>query len=145
MIPILKWELRRRRTALIWWMLCTAGLVLILMAIYPSIQHQAAQFNRAINQLPEGIRQLKNGNSTLDVSSPIGYLNAQVFYITLPLLYIILAVTRGSALLGRDEQDHTLELMLARPVSRATVLLGKGLSLLSEVLIVTFATMVVLV
>lgn len=126
MIAIVKWELSRRRMYLLWWSLSIAVLVVLLMLIYPSIHQQAAQLDQVMKQLPESVRALRGGDT--DLTSPIGYLNAELFYITLPLLLIIMAVGLGGSLLAKDEQEHTLELVLARPVSRGSVLFAKALS-----------------
>ena len=126
MRAIFLWELRRRRNFIIWWSVGVLALVLVLMSIYPSIHQQAAQLDQIMKQLPESVRALRGGSS--DLSSPVGYLNAELFYITLPLLFIIMAVNLGSGLLAKDEQEHTLELILARPVSRGVILLAKALS-----------------
>jgi ABC-2 type transport system permease protein len=145
MIPLIKWELRQRKTAIVWWTLASVVLVTTLLLIYPSIHSQSQQFNKVINQLPAGLRQLKTGTSgAVDVGSPIGFLNSQVFYATLPLFFIILAITRCAALIGRDEADHTIELLLARPLSRGRLLLGKALSGTSELLIVGGATTIIM-
>src|SRR5262249_47715033 len=116
MIPIIRWELTQRRFFILWWCLGIVVLLIVLMAIYPSIHQQAAQLDEIMQQLPESIRALRGGSS--DLTSPVGYLTAEAFYITLPLLFIIMSVNLGGTLLARDEQDRTLELLLARPVSR---------------------------
>ncbi|HSX36901.1 MAG TPA: ABC transporter permease subunit [Patescibacteria group bacterium] len=136
MKTIILWELRQRRTSILWWTLSAVVLVAVLLLVYPSIRDQATQLNKVLNQLPAGLRQLKTGGTQVDVASPVGYLNSQLYYATLPILLIILAVGRGSNLIGRDEQDHTLELLLARPISRGKVLLAKALSGMLETLIV---------
>ena len=137
MIAALLWELRARRNAILWW---TAGSVImsvVILALYPSIRDQAQQLNQVINQLPPGLRGLKAGGSgVVKVADPIGFLNSQLFYATLPILWIILAITRGSGVLGRDEQNHTLELLLARPISRGRLLTAKALSLVCEFVVV---------
>ena len=142
MIPLIRWELSQRKKAIFWWAFIAVITVALLLAIYPSIRAQAAQLNKIVNSLPNGLRQLKNGDSDLGISSPVGYLNSQLFYITLPILLIILSVTRGSSLLGREEQSHTLELLLARPIKRSTLLAAKALSGIIEVLIVSVAATV---
>jgi ABC-2 type transport system permease protein len=126
MIAIIQWELSRRRMFLLWWCIGIVILFAVLMSIYPSIHQQAAQLDTIMQQLPDSIRSLRGGDS--DLSSPVGYLSAEVFYITLPLLLIIMAINLGGSLLARDEQDRTLELVLARPVSRGQVLLAKAVS-----------------
>ena len=146
MIPILKWELRRRRGAIFWWTLGSVVLTVVILLLYPSIRDQANQLNKVINELPSGIRQLKSGGaSSINVADPIGFLNSQLFYATLPILWIILAITRGSSVLGKDEQNHTLELPLARPVSRGRVLSAKALSLIVEFVCVGGVTLAAIV
>lgn len=137
MLPIIKWELKNRKTAIFWWCLSAVAIAALILLIYPPLKHQAEQFNKVINQLPDGIRQLKAGAAgKVDVANPVDFLNSQLYYITLPILFIILTIGRGASLIGRDEQDHTLELLLSRPVSRGRVLAGKALAGLVETFIV---------
>ena len=146
MIATLLWELRQRRTAILWWTVGSVILTGVILLLYPSIRDQAQQLNKVINQLPPGLRDLKTGGAaTVDVADPVSFLNSQLFYATLPILWIILAITRGSAVLGRDEQDHTLELTLARPISRSRLLAAKALSLVGEFAIVSSVTLLAVV
>ncbi|HEX5797898.1 MAG TPA: ABC transporter permease subunit, partial [Candidatus Saccharimonadales bacterium] len=84
--------------------------------------------------------QLLGGSS--DFFSPIGYLNSQVFFLTLPILLGILAISLGSNLIAKEEQDKTIETLLSRPISRTKFLLAKALS---GVLILSFVTLVGLI
>ncbi len=146
MKPIIGWELRQRRSALMGWLLACVVLTAVLLLIYPSIRDQSHQLNKVINQLPAGLRGLKTGSSaSVDVGSAVGFLNSQVYYATLPILFIILAISRGSALIGRDEHDHTLELLLSRPISRGRLLVGKAISGALELLLVGAATSLVVI
>lgn len=124
MLSIIKWELSRRRLYLLWWCLGIAGMIVILMLVYPSLHKQAADLDAVFRRMPESVRALRGGDTNL--TSPVGYLNAEIFFVTLPLLFIIMTINLGNALLARDEQNHTLELLLARPISRTKVLLGKA-------------------
>lgn len=138
MITTLMWELRQRRNAIIWWTVGSVIMSAVIVLLYPSIRDQAQQLNDVFNQLPPGFKELKTGGAAgpMDVADPVTFLNSQLFYATLPILWIILAITRGSAALGRDEQNHTLELLLARPVSRGGLLAAKALSLVLEFVVV---------
>jgi ABC-2 type transport system permease protein len=137
MIVTILWELRQRRTALLWWTVGSIVMSAVILMLYPSIRDKANDLNNALNQLPSGIRQLKTGGSDqVNVADPVSFLNSQLFYATLPILWIILAVTRGSAILGREEQSHTLELLLARPISRGALIAAKALSLVTEFVVV---------
>lgn len=146
MIPTLLWELRQRKTAILWWTIGSLVLTVAILSLYPSIRDQANQLNQVINQLPPGLRDLKTGGAAqVDVADPVQFLNSQLFYATLPILWIILAITRGGSVLGRDEQNHTLELLLARPVSRGSLLVAKALSLAAEFAVVAGVTLLAVI
>lgn len=147
MNPIIKWELKERKTPIFWWTLSAVAIVVVILLVYPPLKHQADQFNKVINQLPNGIRQLKAGGAgKVNVADPVDFLNSQLYYITLPILFIILTITRGSALIGREEQDRTLELLLARPLSRGRLLLGKALAgILETAFVAAVSTLAVIV
>ncbi|MGB4758733.1 MAG: ABC transporter permease subunit [Candidatus Saccharimonadales bacterium] len=146
MFSVTWWELKQRKNAILWWTIGSVVLTVVILLLYPSIRDQAAQLNQVINQLPPGLRDLKTGGSAnVDVADPIQFLNSQLFYATLPLIWIILAITRGGSVLGRDEQNHTLELLLSRPISRGKVLLSKALSLCIEFLAIGSATLLAIV
>jgi ABC-2 type transport system permease protein len=145
MNTIVLWELKRRRTALVWWTIGSIVMMVTIIALYPSIRDQAAQMNQVINQLPPELRGLKTGGSgTVDVGNPLEFLNSQLLYATMPMIWVILAITRGSNILGREEQTRTLELLLARPVSRTRLLTAKALALLLEFCVVSGITLVLL-
>lgn len=146
MIATIIWELRRRRLAILWWTIGTLILTVGIMALFPSIRDQAQDLNKVFNSLPQGVRGLKTGGAnTVDVADPISFLNSQLFYATLPILWIILAITRGSGILGKEEESHTLELLLARPLSRGTLLFAKAISLLMEFVIIGSVTLVAII
>lgn len=146
MLSTVLWELKQRRIAILWWTLASVLLAVVILALYPSIRDQANQLNKVINTLPQGLRELKTGGSnSVDVADPIAFLNSQIFYATLPILWIILAITRGSAVLGRDEENHTLELLLARPISRSRLIAAKSISLLLEFVAVGGITLLAIV
>lgn len=142
MITTLLWELKQRRSAILWWTIGSVVLSIGILALYPPIRDQANQFNQVINQLPPGLRQLKSGGAArINVADPVAFLNSQLFYITLPILWIILAITRAGSLLGRDEEDQTIELLLARPISRGRVLVAKAADLVVEFVIIGGVTL----
>ncbi len=146
MTSIIKWEIKQRKAFTLGWTIGVLTIVIVIMLIYPSIHNQADQLNDILNKLPAAIRDLKTGGSSVDATSPIGFLNSQLYYATLPLFYIIMAIGLGSKLLAQDEQDNSLELILARPISRGKIIAAKaisGLLLLSFAsILVTFATLI---
>ena len=111
------------------------------MIFYPTFKDQAAELQKSFESLPDTALQLFGGSA--DFFSPVGFLNSQIFFIMLPLLLGILAISLGSTLIAREEQDHTVESLLSRPVSRTKLLFSKataGLILLSIVTLVSLVT-----
>ncbi len=122
-----------------------AFFIFINLVFYPTFKDQAGEFEKTFQQLPDATRQLFT--DTGDFFSPVGYLSSQVYYLMLPMLLSVLAISLGVSLIGREEKDGTIELLLARPVSRAKLLLGKaavGIIILGAVGLVATATALVM-
>lgn len=122
---ILAHELRRRRLYMLWWCLGIILLIALTILAYGSVKSQADQLNKAFAHLSSSISGFVG---TSDMFSPVGYLNSQLYYITLPILFIILTVTLAGSLLRKEEHSGTLELLLARPVGRTRLLVAKALA-----------------
>lgn len=119
-------ELRQRKWFIFWWTVGIVAYMALVIAVYPSFRHQAAALNDSLNQLPDTVKSLVS--DTGNFLSPVGYLSSNAHYLLLPLLFGVLAIGLGSSLLAKDEQAHTLELILSRPVRRSTVLFGKAVA-----------------
>lgn len=139
---IVWWELRRRKMYLLWWSIGILALVALTVLAYGSIKDQAAELNKAFGGMSSGISSFVG---TGDMFSPAGYLNSQLFYITLPILFILLSVTLSGSLLRKEETHGTVELLLARPISRTQLLTAKALSGAVIVLALTVVTAVSIV
>jgi ABC-2 type transport system permease protein len=122
-LAIIKSELWQRRFSIVWWSIGVAAFIAVNLAFYPSFKDQSQQLSEAMSQIPESAVALFS--DTGEFFSPVGYLSSQVFYLMLPLLLGILAISLGSSLLAREEKDGTLELLLSRPISRSALLTGK--------------------
>jgi ABC-2 type transport system permease protein len=141
MKPIAKWTFWQRRISTIWWGTGTFSLIALTLAFYPAFKDQGEALQKSFDSLPDSAVQLFGGST--DFFSPVGYLNSQLFFIVIPLLFSILAISLGSTLVAREEQDHTVEALLARPISRSQLLFGKvvaGVSILGLVTVVGFLT-----
>jgi ABC-2 type transport system permease protein len=132
---IIRWTLWQRRWSLFWWCLGLILLVFLTLIFYPTIHSQSSQLNKSLGSIPHTARQLFT--DTNDFFSPIGYLSSQMFYLLMPLLLSILSISLGMSLIGREERDNTIEMILARPVPRGRLLLGKATAGLIIVFIVT--------
>lgn len=139
---IVKHELHRRRMYLVWWSLGIIALVALTVLAYGSVKDQAAELNKAFGNLSSNISGFVG---TSDMFSPIGYLNSQLYFITLPILFILLSVTLSGSLISKEERRRTLELLLARPIGRSRLLLAKALAGTAVVAILGVVTAVVII
>ena len=126
MITLIRWELWQRRWSIIWWSFGVTAFIALNLAFYPSFKDQSQQLSQAFKDIPDSAMALLS--DTGDFFSPTGYLSSQVFYLMLPMLLGILAISLGSSLIGREEKDGTLELLLSRPISRSILLASKAIA-----------------
>ncbi len=141
MHPISHWTMWQRRSSIFWWVLGTAGFVVLSIGFYASFRGQADQLNAALDKIPPAAKSLLAGGSSSFIS-PQGFLNARLYYLMLPMILSILAIGLGSSLIAKEEDDGTLELLLSRPISRGKLLRGKAWA---GFITVTFVGLVALV
>lgn len=142
MMDVTRWELVRRKMFTLWWSIGIAGLVALTVLSYLAIKDQANQLNQAFGDLSSSAGSFVGGS---DLFSPVGYLSSQIYYVTLPILLIIMILTLVSSLMSKDESDLTVELTLARPISRSKVMSSKaiaGLIIITIVAVVSYVTTV---
>jgi len=124
---VLSQALRERRRSLLWWTLGLVLLIAVTVAFYPSIRDDPALSDYA-KDLPESLRALFAGGE-LDLASPTGYLNSQIFALTAPLVLLIFAIGAGSGAVAGEEERGTLDLVLAHPVRRRDYVILRSLAL----------------
>lgn len=123
MKPMIAWEFRRRRTFIIGWTLGITAMIALTVLSYGSVRNQADELNKAFSDYSSSIGSFVG---TTDMFSPVGYMNSQLYFITLPILFIILCITLVNGLIGKEESHGTIELLLARPISRIRLLAAKA-------------------
>lgn len=134
MKSIAKWALWQRRWSIAWWLVGILFFIFLTLIFYPTIRDQSTQLDKSFNQIPRTAKQLFTDTS--DIFSPVGYLSSQVFYLLMPLLLAIFSINLGMSLIGKEERDSTIEMLLARPISRPRLLFGKALAGLKAMVIV---------
>jgi ABC-2 type transport system permease protein len=117
-------EIKQRKWSVVWWGVGIGLFIALIFAIYPSFRDSSAQLDKSLQNIPESARNLFT--DTNDFLSPVGYLSSQCYFLLMPLLFSFLSIGLGSSLLAREEQNGTIELLLARPVSRTRILLAKA-------------------
>lgn len=133
--------LRERRRSLLWWTLGIVALVGVTVAFYPSIRDDTSLSDYG-EKLPEGLRALFAGGE-LDISSPAGYLNSQIYSLIAPLLLLVFSIGAGGGAIAGEEERGTLDLVLAHPVRRRNYVVQRFVSLalpLASLAVVLLAT-----
>lgn len=110
-----------QRRAVFGWILGLAGLGVVMLGMYPSIRGNR-DFAKILEAYPQALRTLFG---LADYTSGPGYLRAEIFSLTGPLLLVIFAVLWGSDLTAGEEERRTVDILLANPVSRLRVVLEK--------------------
>ncbi len=129
-------ELRLRWMSLLVWTVSVAGVVLLVVGIYPTIRD-----NPDLDSIYAGLSpsaQALLGGSNL--TSPVGYLNTQMFAFFIPAVLLVFGVSRGAASVAGEEEERTLDLLLAQPLPRASAYLQKTAAVLFGLLLLTVAT-----
>jgi ABC-2 type transport system permease protein len=140
-VKLLASELRLRWISLVVWAIAIAALVLLIIAFYPAVRDNPS-LNDIYTNLNPSMQALLGGS---DLTSPVGYLNTQLFAFVLPVALLVFGLGRGAALIAGEEEERTLDLLLAQPVGRGSAYLQKSLSLVAGLALLTLATWLPLV
>jgi len=124
-------SLRDARRGFCWWSAGLAGLVALMVVVYPSIRDNAG-LKKLVQDYPEALKGFLAFGGDVDYVSPAGYLGSELFSLTIPLLLLIAAVAAGARALAGEEEDGTLDLLLANPISRRRLSVEKSAALFLE-------------
>jgi ABC-2 type transport system permease protein len=111
-----------RRRSLAWWVGGSFVYLLFLGSAFPTLQSNAADFEKMLDNYPEALRAMFNIVEGVSLSSGPGFLHMELYSLVLPLLLIIFAVGFGARAVAGEEEDGTLDLILAGPISRLRLL-----------------------
>ena len=107
-----------RRRSFVWWAVGMVGVVAFTVALWPSVRGQQ-QFEDLVRDLPEGLKALFGSGEGIPFTSAPGYLHSRLFSTLFPLLLLVFGIGSGARAVGGSEEDGSLELVLAHPVTRA--------------------------
>ncbi len=121
-----------QRRALLVWTVSLVLLVAIYISVWPSMG--GSVYKDMFDRMPEAMRALFATNAA-DLGSPTGFVQVELLSFMGPMLVLIYAITTGAAAVAGEEDRHTLDLLLANPVSRTRIVLEKATALLAGVLL----------
>jgi beta-exotoxin I transport system permease protein len=116
---ITRLDLRLRRRSMIWYAAGMALYALVVVVLYPSFKHQTS-----LDSLSGSAAAALFG-ITGPLTSPGGWLNANIYSNFFPLIMLLLTIGYGAAALAGQDEDGTLALITALPVRRRAILLQK--------------------
>lgn len=115
------WDQRR---GLLGWGIGLLAVTLVYGGFYPFAA--TPEYGELIESMPAGLAEAMGWD---DIASPHGYLGSTVFGILGPILAIIFAISTGAKAIAGDEENGSLELLIAHPVTRTRVVLQRALAL----------------
>ncbi|GIW13156.1 MAG: hypothetical protein KatS3mg062_0595 [Tepidiforma sp.] len=127
-MTIFRRTFRDRRRALLWWTLGLVVINVVTLVFYPTVRNSQS-FDELVQQMPEPLRATFGMAGGVSLSSAPGYLWVRLFSSLLTALLVVYAIVGGASLVGGSEEDGTLELILANPISRASLAAQRVLAL----------------
>jgi ABC-2 type transport system permease protein len=141
-LDVARLDLRLRRRATLGYALGIAAYTFVIVALYPAMRHDT------------GLDDLTKNNSTMaalfgavgSITSPVGWLNANLFVNFAPLLVLLVTVGYGASCIAGQNDDDTLALVAVLPMTRRRIVLQKVVALCAQATAVSVVTgLVVLV
>jgi ABC-2 type transport system permease protein len=131
------------RRAIVWWSLGLIGLVSMMVAVFPSVRGND-NLNALIQDYPEALKAFIAFGGTVDYTSGAGYLGSELFSFMVPLLLLVAAIGAGARAIAGEEEQGTLDLLLANPISRSRLVLEKLGALVVELAVLAIVLLVAL-
>lgn len=113
-----------QRRALVGWSIALVALVWVEAALWPTIDGMA-NFDELLASYPEGLRNLFDVEA---MTTGQGFMNAELYTLMLPILFIVFAIGRAARLSAGDEEQGYLDAVLSTPISRTRFLLENALA-----------------
>lgn len=126
---ILQHNFRASRRALLGFGLGLGALAYVSTLFFPAVRDSMADLQKMLEALPQGFLAVFGVSGELDLGSPTGYLQARLFDFLVPILLLVQAIGLGSAAIAGEEENGTLDLVLAHPISRSSVYWQKWLNM----------------
>ncbi len=121
-------DLRLRRRSLLGYSAGMALYALVIVELYPQFKNSLN-----LNQLTKhgsAVAALFGATGTL--TSPAGWLNANIYANFLPLVMLLITVGYGAACIAGQDENGTLSLTATLPLTRTSILLQKAASLIAQ-------------
>ncbi len=113
------------------------GMAAMYSGMYPAFKEFMVDLG------PEMMEQFNFIPGAEDMASYIGFLNVELYQMFWLLILGILVGFIAASLVSKEVEAKTIDLLMANPISRRQIVIEKYLGLIPTILIVNFATMIV--
>lgn len=138
-LQLIKREFKNNRTSLIIFCLAVLVLIFIYVAIYPSIQKNAQNYDQLLKAYPKTLLDAF-GIEDMNLNSLEKFLAMEQYSFMWSVLVIIFALSRAGRSLAGEIEKGTMGLWLALPLRRVTIFASKYLAGLIALIIFTITT-----
>lgn len=107
------------------WILGVVALVVIQLAVYPTIRASSEGWSALTDSFPDAIKKVLR---MTDYTTEVGYLSAELLSFVLPFIFIGLGCTWGSRLTTEDEEGGAADILFSLPVARSSLLFTRVLA-----------------
>ncbi len=98
--------------------------VLVIVGIYPSFANNPA-FTEIIKSYPKEFLSLLAGSSGIDMMSPEGFISLEFLQLWGMIIIAGFAMATATAIVAREIDNHTMDIMLTQPLDRIEYLTAK--------------------
>lgn len=114
-----------QRHSLPGWAAGIATLVLLESALWPSISGMSG-FDSYLDQFPAALKEM----FAMDrMATGAGFLDAELFSLMLPMLFLVAAISLGARMIAGEEEAGTLDLLVVTPLTTSRLYLHCALAL----------------
>jgi len=128
MLVIFLRTIKDRRISLAIYSLAGIALLWIYVMLFPSIQAQAEGFSELMRNYPEGFLKALGIEDGFSFSTLESFLALEQFSFVWPIIVIFLLVSLAASGIAGEVEKGTSEIILARPVSRRNIFIGRYLA-----------------
>lgn len=131
-MPIYLREISSNKKSFFIWIIILILLNLMTFSVYPSFANEAGNIGQLLKSYPEAFIKAF-GVDRLDITKILHFFGLEI-YLFIVLLGSIYSMILGSGIISKEEDDKTIEFLMAKPVSRKKIVTSKVLSVLSYIL-----------
>ncbi|WP_461201206.1 ABC transporter permease [Anoxybacillus sp. TBDG-1] len=136
-----KREWKRNAKSLVIWSAVLGSLVLLMLSIFPQFAEQQKEVTKLLESLPPAMIKAF-GMDQLSIGDLTGYYGVRVYMMT-TLLGSVYATMLAANIVAKEENDKTIEFLLAKPITRREILTNKWLVVTANILTLNVISLLV--